>query len=227
MAKNSISINELVEQHVEFANSIAKKFMKKLGVSPTYYDELRSSAYIGLMDAATRWVQCKEEDRAKFKYFAFFRVKGAIIDSLRKDSAIGEKFYKYIKAYGAVADLEQNILSINDEDKEDEKIAKVFDLVSKGALVFKLSKVNDSFDNYEDTDAKNPDELLEEKERKEKIRKVIKKLEPREQKVIQAYYFEDKTFQEIADETGEHSKSWIARLHAKALKNLQELLNEG
>jgi len=44
----------------------------------------------------------------------------------------------------------------------------------------------------------------------------------RERLIVQRYYFEGKTLEEIAVECGGASKSWICRLHARAIEKMRQ-----
>lgn len=69
--------NELVLNHLGLADRIACARKRKL--SHVSLDELKSAAYFGLVDAASR---CESVER--FQYFASYRIVGAIKDYLRE-----------------------------------------------------------------------------------------------------------------------------------------------
>lgn len=67
----------LVLQHMSFAEKIAKSHLKKTPPQ-VQYDELKSAAYMGLVDAVTRY-----DGKSNFEGFARFRIVGEIKDYLR------------------------------------------------------------------------------------------------------------------------------------------------
>lgn len=67
----------LVLQHISFAEKIAKFHLKKTPPQ-VQYDELKSAAYMGLVDAVTRY-----DGESNFEGFARFRIVGEIKDYLR------------------------------------------------------------------------------------------------------------------------------------------------
>lgn len=67
----------LVLQHMSFAEKIAKSQLRKTPPQ-VQYDELKSAAYMGLVDAATRY-----NGKSNFESFARFRITGEIKDYLR------------------------------------------------------------------------------------------------------------------------------------------------
>ncbi len=67
----------LVLDHISFAEKIANNWFKKTPPQ-VQFDELKSAAYMGLCDAATR-----HDFKRDFKAFAAFRIVGEIKDYLR------------------------------------------------------------------------------------------------------------------------------------------------
>lgn len=224
MIETNLSTHQLVEKYIDFAEEIAKRFTKKMHLNDDFYQEAKSSAYIGLMDAAMKYKG--DNCGVPFKGFAFYRVRGAIIDTLRKNTHLTDRYSKLVKCYSAVASLDGNVISIREEDKEDEKIAKIFDLVSKGALVFKIGNASDAINLKMANTNEIPEKAFLIKEQNKRLCDAIEKLPEKEKLVIKEYYFNDKTFLEISKMTNQHSKSWIARLHSKAISKLEEMLRE-
>ena len=74
------TMQELVEQYVPYANKLACQKKKTL---PNFIDldEIKSAAYMGLVEAATRY---KPEMGVKFTTFSYTRIFGAIHDYLRE-----------------------------------------------------------------------------------------------------------------------------------------------
>jgi RNA polymerase sigma factor (sigma-70 family) len=70
----------LVEQYVPMANKLASQKKKALPKCIAY-DELQSAAYMGLVEAASRF---KEELGLSFSTYAYIRINGAILDYLRE-----------------------------------------------------------------------------------------------------------------------------------------------
>lgn len=68
---------DLVLQHISFAEKIAKSQSRKMPPQ-VQLDELQSAAYMGLVDAAGRY-----DGKSDFKSFASFRIVGEIKDYLR------------------------------------------------------------------------------------------------------------------------------------------------
>jgi RNA polymerase sigma factor (sigma-70 family) len=55
---------------------------------------------------------------------------------------------------------------------------------------------------------------------------LIATLPEKERLIVEDYYLKEKSFVEIANENGGMSKSWVSRLHSRALELLKERLLE-
>lgn len=71
--------NKLIVDHIHHAEDISKRMYQKKAASCVHYDEIRSAAYDGLIDAAN-----KCEDVNTFKQYCQFRIRGSIMDCLRE-----------------------------------------------------------------------------------------------------------------------------------------------
>lgn len=74
-----MTINNLIISNLHLAEKLAK--IKKRKLSNVSYDELKSAAYMGLVEAANKYNPIKNDN---FAAFAFFRINGAIKDYLRE-----------------------------------------------------------------------------------------------------------------------------------------------
>src|SRR5918996_868680 len=79
-----LSKEELIEQYTPLVRSIAYQIKQRLRV-PLEMDELVQEGRIGLMEAADRF---DSKLGVSFKTFAYYRIKGAMYDGLRKMDVI-------------------------------------------------------------------------------------------------------------------------------------------
>lgn len=78
MKKTINIIEKLIIDNLNFAELLAAKFKKNKKYS---YEELKSAAYMGLVEAATKYDSLKNNS---FKAFAFLRINGAMKDYIRE-----------------------------------------------------------------------------------------------------------------------------------------------
>jgi RNA polymerase sigma factor FliA len=69
------------------------------------------------------------------------------------------------------------------------------------------------------------DERIQLEQMRRRVRAAIEKLPEKERKLLQGYYFQNKTLEEAGAEIGQ-SKSWASRLHARAVETLKQLLED-
>jgi RNA polymerase sigma factor for flagellar operon FliA len=196
-------------------------------------DDLMSSGVIGLMDAIEKFDPSKE---IRFKTYAEFRIRGAMLDelrsldwiprSIRKKTAELEKTYEYL----------EKELNRPAEDKEVAEalgisIEKFYKLLDKTKNITFLdietirrrmpdNNENDLFDLIADDSEINPFVLFNKTEIKEILIKAIEALPEKEKIVISLYYYEDLTMREIGEIMG-YTESRISQMHTKAMLRLR------
>ena len=64
------------------------------------------------------------------------------------------------------------------------------------------------------------------REKREKIRALVATLPEKQRTVIEHMYFQERSLSETAKEVAGLSKSWVSRIHDKALETLREKFEE-
>ena len=221
------SADELVIKYQKYAHSIAAKLIASMHLPATQLDEFVSAGYLGLVEAAQRFDGSSGID---FRNFAFLRIKGAIIDSIRASSDLSGKAYRMARAWSASQSLEESYFvgGVEHVAHGDEKaLAEIFEFAASGALAFKLSMddVEEEVADLVSHDVSQEVQMIEQQE-SASLKKLVLELPEKERIVIWGYYFENKTFSQIELENDGMTKSWISRLHARALIHLRELFIE-
>lgn len=215
--------DELVEEYDVFARQIVRRLISTMGLPFEMHDELMSAAYLGLVEAASRY---DGREGVEFKFYAYLRIKGSIIDSIRETAALPRRAYRSVKAMAAVQSLREEMSNGFRQGTKPEQLEKLYKLASKSLLARRLS-LSDISDDVAPLDEKEtPDKVIERRSRGIRLRELVKKLPEREQRIIEKYYFEDQPFFELMKDDPNLSKSWISRLHSKALDKLKKLIEE-
>lgn len=198
------------------------------------YEDLIGYGVFGLIDAIDKFDLGKG---VKFETYASLRIRGAILDHIRKmdwvPRSLRQKQKNVEKAY---MKLEATL----GRPATDQEVAKElgmalldFQELLKEINIISLVSLEDYMDqNYEMNltfhQAKlqdKPEYCLEQKELKELIARTIEELPEREKQIIFFYYFEEMTLKEISYILGV-SESRISQLHTKALMRLKGKLGE-
>ena len=224
LAGKKDAYNELIEQYLPFASSIASKVARLISCSSDCYEDILCNARLGLLEAAQRF---DLKFKVDFKTFAYYRIKGAIYDGLRKTGWIPRSLYTKLKleeaSHNPLQKLTERIAASAKNVKDD--VEAVYDSIHSLASMYITSL--DAMEDFEveDQSAKRDIEHKAEFQKiKEKMRDAIEALPEKERKLVKMYYFQNRTLQEIGVRLG-LSKSWTSRLHARALDLLFKKLN--
>lgn len=197
-------------------------------------DEMKSYGMIGLYDALEKFDPSRNY---KFDTYASFRIRGTIIDGLRKEDWIPRTLREKIKKLEAtIEELEQEKMR-EVKPKEVAKqlnvsVEEVETLMNDSLMVHVLSmdETNKESMNKEeikflikDEQRLTPEEEILKREKIEQLSKVIEKLNEKEQMVITLFYFEELTLTEIGEILG-LSTSRISQIHSKAISRLKKFL---
>ncbi len=207
----------LIEQYLPYATSIANKILQTLS-SDADMEEIVCNARLGLLEAAKRFDAKYNVD---FKTFAYYRIKGAIYDGLRKTGWIPRSLYAKIKFEQASNEYLQTVSerSLGNKGPEDQA-SEIYETVNSLASIYIISiDAGEEPMDIEDKKANNLEKNAEFQKIKEFMRQAIEELPEKERKLVKMYYFQNKTLEEAGDKL-KLSKSWTSRLHARALEIL-------
>lgn len=210
--------DSLIEKYLPFAAAVANKVARALA-SDVDYDDILCNARLGLLEAAQRFDSRFNVD---FKTFAYYRIKGAIYDGLRKTGWIPRSLYSKIKFDQAANEYLQTITEKIAEGTQaiKEDVDSIYDTMNSLASIYVMSI--DGMEDFEVEDKqakKDIEHKVEFQKIKEKMRDAIEDLPDKERKLVKMYYFQNRTLEEIGTRLS-LSKSWTSRLHARALEIL-------
>ena len=216
---------------VPFVEAMARRMAATMPHSIDLGD-LVQDGMIGLIDAAHRF----DEGRGiKFETFAERRVRGAMIDALRRDAwprgvrrvrreleAAREKLRHELGAEPSIADLAKHMGS--DEASLGRTIVRIRTIESTSPLASSETGQKAYLPRVlMPPELPQPDRACEQSDVARRVREAIKALPPRERKVIGLYYYGDVTMKEIGSEIGVN-ESRVSQLHARAVQRLRQEL---
>lgn len=217
--------NILVDEYRLYAEKVVWLMIHRMGLPEREFDELRSAAYLGLIDAADRF---DGEQDSSFRTYAFYRIRGAIIDNIRRMTGARGRRYRKVKTLDAAKSIKEmgfNDYSWDSQKKpsDDAELSAMLDFASKAILIDKLS-TSGTANSLTDLPDNSPssEELISTHEEFDRLRRFVAELPETERQVIEAYYFKDLSFVETAEEVVGASKSWVSRVHARAINRLHE-----
>ncbi len=213
--------DDLISQYMPYAASIASRVCQSLS-SAVDYEEVLCNARLGLLEAAKRFDESQDVD---FRTFAYYRIKGAIYDGLRRSGWLPRTLYAKIKFEEAANEYLQN-RSLNSaatpvprsahDTTEENSVAET---VNSLASIYIISLDASEDLDVEDTDSASVEQRTEFMQVRRHMRDAIGTLPEKEKQLIMMYYFQNRTLEEVGAKMG-LSKSWTSRLHARALSLL-------
>jgi RNA polymerase sigma factor for flagellar operon FliA len=222
---------ERILASLPFVESLARRVAASMPHSIDLND-LVQDGMIGLMDAAHRF----DEGRGiKFETFAERRVRGAMIDALRRDAwprgvrrvrreleAAREALRRELGAEPSLADLAARVGS--DEARLGRTIVRITTIESTSPLAAPEHVDGASLPPVlVPSEPQPPDRAFEDVEVRDRVRAAIASLPPRERKVIALYYYREATMKQIGAEIGVN-ESRVSQLHARAIQRLRKAL---
>ncbi len=219
---------KLILEYSHLVKYIAGRLRVYFGAN-VEYDDLVSYGIFGLIDAIDKFDINKG---VKFETYASLRIRGAIIDSIRKmdwvPRSLRQKSKELEKLY---SELERELGYPPSDREVAEKLGMSLDEFYKLLNEVNLSSVISLEEfleqNYELgkdilTTAREdkPENYVELIELKEVLADAIDKLPEKERTVISLYYFEELTLKEISA-IMKVSESRISQLHTKAILRLR------
>ena len=198
-------------------------------------DDMKSAGMLGLLDAANKYDSSKN---ILFKTFAEYRIRGAILDEMRKLDWFSRSLReKQTRVGKTIMDLELKLA----RDPEEFEVAQAMNLslddyrimlgeVSHLGCVSLNETLDDSeegssfLDSLADERADiSPGARIEGLQLTQKVADVLSQLSEKERLVISLYYYEELTQKEIA-EILELSEGRVSQLHSQALIKLKTKL---
>lgn len=217
-----VQTQELVEKYLPYAEALAKSVRHQLPYH-VELDELLSLARLGLVDAAQRFDPTRG---VSFKTYAYYRIRGTIYDGIRSMGPLsrGDVLkYKFQKSMEMYLQQELDGRSGREAAREPSGLGQIKQLLVVMTSIYMLSLDSGTpSGDIASPDDRTPEEQVEQGEALGLLRKHLKRLSEQEQQVLQLYYYENRTLDEIGQQL-DLSKSWICRIHLRALQKLQKL----
>jgi len=221
----------LIMQYAPLVKYLAGRLSVHIG-HRVEFDDLISYGIFGLIDAIDKF---SLEKGVKFETYASLRIRGAIIDSIRKLDWVPRDLRQKSKLVEqAYADLEIDL----GREPSDEEIAQKLGLtieetleLMKKASIASLVSLDDYLEqNHEENfsvrdGGETPEEEYDRKEVTDILVEAIDKLTDKEKNVVTLYYFEDMTLKEISKTMGV-SESRVSQIHSKAVVKLRAKLGK-
>ena len=221
---------KIILEYAPLVKVVAGRLSMYLGYN-VEYEDLVSYGIFGLIDAIDKFDFLKD---VKFETYASLRIRGSILDQIRKMDWIPRTIRQKQKKIDAVIrDIETRYgrsatdeeisagLGITGEEYLDwQSQMKITNVVSLNEFLEQGSEVPNESAQSKSSQFDSPEEVLEREEIKKMLIESLDLLTEKERKVIVFYYYEDLTLKEISNILGV-SESRISQLHTRALQKMR------
>uniref|UniRef100_UPI0040577379 FliA/WhiG family RNA polymerase sigma factor n=1 Tax=Acetatifactor sp. TaxID=1872090 RepID=UPI0040577379 len=221
---------KIILEYASLVKVVAGRLSMYLGYN-VEYDDLVSYGIFGLIDAIDKFDCFKE---VKFETYASLRIRGAILDQIRKMDWIPRTIrQKQKKIEAVIKEIEQTTgrsatdeeiaasLGISDDEYlEWQSQMKITGLVSLNEYMESGSDVSQDYSRHSSSRFEGPEERIEKEELSKVLGEALELLTEKERKVITLYYYEELTLKEISNVL-EVSESRISQLHTRALQKMK------
>jgi len=219
--------NQMILEYAPLIKYIAQRIAVRLPPNIDIND-LISSGTIGLIDALDKF---DPERGVKFRTYAEFRIRGAILDELRSldwvPRSVRQKLHLLEDAY---ANLEHKLGRPASEEEVAERmgvdVEKLYDLINKAngiklisleELGYTSERERDKIKDYvADGSQEDPSIQLKLKEIETLLAKAINELPEKQRLVITLYYYEELTMKEVGIALG-ITESRVSQIHTQAV----------
>ncbi|MBA1333882.1 MAG: RNA polymerase sigma factor for flagellar operon [Firmicutes bacterium] len=229
--------NTLINHYIPLVRITAGRLKSTITAGSVELDDLVSYGVLGLIDAIDKF---DLEKNVKFETYAQMRIRGAMIDQLRKidwaPRSLRQKSKEVEEAYRILEN--RNGRSASDVEVAEyldmslEEFQELLGQLSSLSLVSLEEVLENRLENKAvfrgeegfSSRLSEPESIAEDKEVKYLLRDAIDKLPEREKLLITLYYYEELTYKEIGRIMG-ISESRVSQLHTKAVFRLKNNLN--
>lgn len=211
-----------ITEYEPLVRSIAAKLVAQLDLKVDH-DDLHAFGLKGLVEARSRFDPSRG---VQFNTFAYYRIRGAILDGVRLMAYMPRRVHQILKTAEALDQIAEPLGEAKaapgaPPPDVGATAVSLDDALTKLTASYVLASLGQGEDDKPDT----PEELFSGASERARVVAVVSTLPDRERALVQGFYFEERTLDDVAKDLG-ISKSWASRLHAKALEILRDALEQ-
>ncbi|GFN24129.1 sigma-70 family RNA polymerase sigma factor [Thermanaeromonas sp. C210] len=218
---------------------LVKYIVGRLAVKPPPFldqEDLIGYGIVGLLEAIDRYDPSRG---VNFESFAALRIRGAVLDALRRAHWAPRTLIEKLKQVSSVYRRLEQEQGVEPRDEEVAaaaglEIGELQDLLERGAQMALIS-LEEFLLNEEgeetvrrgevtaDPQSPEPEQRVEQEELRRALKQALGGLKERDRLILSLYYYEGLTLKEIGEVLG-ISESRVCQLHGRAILNLRRLL---
>lgn len=205
--------------HKELVDRVVRRLVRELDLSCELGD-LTAWGHQGLLEAKQRFDPARG---VRFSTFAYYRVRGAVLDGVRSQGFLKRRAYAKLKAFEAADSLAEQAAESGAEDPRAslaQRANDIDEILGRISAAYVLSALGQGEEHQGET----PETRIVDAQSKEAVQHGLADLPEKEHALLRAVYYDGATIEEAGARIG-LSKSWASRLHAKALSRMKRNLS--
>ncbi len=230
--KKQVIDNQQIAEMLPLVHKVVRRVVTYIK-PPLSYEDLVSAGTVGLVRAAQDY---DPSHQAGFKTYAYIRIRGAVLDELRRWSFVPANVDKQIRQtlQASMEITEQTGLTPTDvqlAEKLQIPIDKLYDIFESARAKHFIS-IDDSAKDapamsefLAAAKTRTPHEQVEKNELVNELTEAITQLDQRQRQIVVLYYQQQLTMKQIAEVFG-ITEPRVSQLHASALFNLSLKLRQ-
>ena len=220
--------NQLINDHTNLVKKISWHLHGRVN-SIIDIEDIIQIGMLGLISAAQNYVPQKN---ASFASYASIRVKGEILDYLRKSSNLDRSTISIKKDSEKAINILRNKLGrepflneIADELGMSHEKYLEWSHAFEASVIKSLEDSYDDYSNWFSTNDLNPEEQINDVELRNNLKEALSKLDGKEAIIIQLYFVEELNIYEIA-EVMDVTTGRVSQIKTSAIKRIREQLKK-
>jgi RNA polymerase sigma factor for flagellar operon FliA len=232
---NDIKIRNMLVMEYSYIPQTVAMQLRGLAASYAQVDDMVNQGMIALIDSVERFDYNKG---IRFETYAFMRVKGSVIDLIRKQDWIPRRVRMTKKEINNTVSILSNELGREPTNVEVaermnisvEKLSKYYEEIAGGIvlsfeeLVQNVSQLGNIFDADSNDDI-SPEKNFLKQELRTLLAEALDSLSERDRLVVTLYYYENLTLAEIA-EVLDITIQRVSQINARAVSKIKEKLKD-
>jgi RNA polymerase sigma factor for flagellar operon FliA len=210
-----------VERHADLVHKLARRVSREIGV--VNVEELESVGNEALVRSAMRY---EPDGAASFSTYAYYRVRGAMIDEIRKRTPARRKYKRALVRLEAThallveaADTQQAQARSGQRQTLEQRVELARELVRRAAVAVCLSEPEDRVIDEVATEAPDPEQLLLDADVRSRLWQLIDGLDAEQRMLVEALYIQGLQMKDIAAQLGT-SVATVSRRHSRIVELL-------
>jgi RNA polymerase sigma factor for flagellar operon FliA len=209
---------DIVERYRGLCVKIVEQLRVLFALDRRHNDDMIADANLGLLEA---WQRFEPVQGSAFSTFAYYRVKGAVIDGLRIRGTIPRRKRPRVILASAATDCGQSAPTARPTQQSRlQNLDNTIRTMSGAALLIYTREAE-----AEDTQRRrNPSAALLGAEVRQHLHDNLAALPDLDRRVLEGLYFKGESLRVLAEREG-RSRSWLCRIHTRALRQLQQSMH--